>query len=59
MPEYTVVDGHKNHNGKTYAPGDTINVSDEVAKQLRLKPVTNKEKNKEKAKDKDKDENKK
>ncbi len=44
MPEYTVVDGHKIHDKKTYAPGDTMNVPEDVAKRLRLAPGTEKKK---------------
>ncbi|MCK9420219.1 MAG: hypothetical protein M0R70_12655 [Nitrospirae bacterium] len=39
MPKYTVVDGHKKYNGKTYAPGDQIETTPDIAAQLRLVPV--------------------
>jgi hypothetical protein len=42
MPKYTVADGHKKLNGKKYAPGDTIECTEEVAARLRLVPVEDK-----------------
>jgi len=39
MPKYVVVDGHKKINGKRHAPGDLVECTDEVAKQLRLEPA--------------------
>ncbi len=49
MPKYIVKDGHKKHGGKLYAPGDTIECSEEVAAQLRLEPVKEEKKTKDKS----------
>ncbi|MBI5056998.1 MAG: hypothetical protein HZB61_10330 [Nitrospirae bacterium] len=46
MPKYKVIDGHKKIGGKLKAPGDIVDVSEEVAKQLRLEPVKEEEKKK-------------
>ena len=39
MPKYLVKDGHKKLGGKLYAPGETVECTEEVATQLRLEPV--------------------
>ena len=39
MPKYLVKDGHKKLGSKLYAPGDTIECTEEVAAQLRLEPL--------------------
>jgi hypothetical protein len=44
MPKYTVVDGHKKHDGKIYAPGEQIDCPAAVAERLRLAPVDDKPK---------------
>lgn len=46
MPKYKVVDGHKKIGGKLRAPGDIVECSEEVAAQLRLETVVEKEKGK-------------
>lgn len=42
MPKYIVMDGHKKHDGREYAPGDVVECSEEIAKTLRLGPVETK-----------------
>ncbi len=49
MPKYIVKDGHKKYGGKLYAPGDTIECSEEIAKQLRLEPAKEEKKTKDKS----------
>ncbi len=39
MPRYLVKDGHKKYEGKRYAPGDTMECSEDVAHLLRLEAV--------------------
>ncbi|MFZ5998056.1 MAG: hypothetical protein ACOYW7_11310 [Nitrospirota bacterium] len=50
MPKYKIVDGHKKIGGKLRAPGDIVDVSEEVAAQLRLEPVKEDEKKKDEKK---------
>lgn len=39
MPRYKVIDCEKIHDGKRYGIGDEMEVSEEIATQLRLEPV--------------------
>ena len=54
MPKYIIKDGHKKLGGKLYAPGDTIECTEEIALQLRLVPAAGKAESKEEKKAKDK-----
>lgn len=43
MAKFIVTDGHKQHDGKLYAPGDVMEVSEDIARALRLSPAPEEE----------------